>query len=71
MIEQISDSAFGKNDIRGIYGKEITEDLFYYIGKGFVAYLVEQSKLLPSEVWVRLSCQMNLKALFFNSSKRV
>lgn len=52
MIEQISDSAFGKNDIRGIYGKEITEDLFYYIGKGFVAYLVEQSKLLPSEVWV-------------------
>lgn len=52
MIEQISDSAFGKNDIRGIYGKEITEDLFYYIGKGFVAYLIEQSKLLPSEVWV-------------------
>ena len=23
-------SAFGKNDIRGIYGEDITEEIFYY-----------------------------------------
>ena len=26
-------SAFGKNDIRGIYGEDITEELFYYTGQ--------------------------------------
>lgn len=52
MSTTISDSAFGKNDIRGIYGKDITEELFYYIGKGFVKYLVEHSKKLPSDMWL-------------------
>jgi len=46
------DTAFGKNDIRGIYGKDITEDLFYYIGKGFVRYLAEHSALKPAEMWI-------------------
>ena len=32
-------SAFGKNDIRGIYGDDITEELFYNIGRGYVKYL--------------------------------
>ena len=27
------DSAFGKNDIRGIYGKDVTEELFFYTSK--------------------------------------
>ena len=35
----IVDTAFGKNDIRGIYGTDVTEELFYYVGRGFVAYL--------------------------------
>ncbi|MFA7659201.1 MAG: phosphomannomutase/phosphoglucomutase [Candidatus Gastranaerophilaceae bacterium] len=48
----ISETVFGKNDIRGIYGKDITEDLFYYIGKGFVKYLMEYSKKKPSEMWL-------------------
>lgn len=52
MVVQISDTAFGKNDIRGIYGKDVTEDLFYYIGKGFVKYLSKYSKKTPSEMWV-------------------
>lgn len=54
MIAKISDSAFGKNDIRGIYGKEITEELFYYTGKGFVDYVVQHSKLVPSEMWITI-----------------
>lgn len=48
----IHETAFGKNDIRGIYGKDITEDLFYYVGKGFVRYLTEHSKQNPSEIWI-------------------
>lgn len=52
MVSQILDTAFGKNDIRGIYGKDVTEDLFYYIGKGFVKYLIKYSKKLPSEMWL-------------------
>ncbi len=45
-------SAFGKNDIRGIYGENVTETLFYYTGRGFVQYLVKESKKLPSDIWV-------------------
>jgi len=35
--------AFGKNDIRGIYGEDITEELFYNVGKNYVKYLKSQS----------------------------
>ena len=52
---KLTDTAFGKNDIRGIYGKDITEDLFYYIGKGFVKYLIEHSKKVPSEMWITVT----------------
>lgn len=51
----IADTAFGKNDIRGIYGKDITEDLFYYIGKGYVKYLMKHSKQEPSEMWITIT----------------
>ena len=54
-VAQILDTAFGKNDIRGIYGKDITEDLFYFIGKGFVKYLVEKSKKDPTEMWITVT----------------
>ena len=52
---KILDTAFGKNDIRGIYGQDITEDLFYYTGWGFVKYLVEHSKKDPSEMWITVT----------------
>ena len=45
-------SAFGKNDIRGIYGENVTEELFYYTGRGFVQYLVAQAQRIPSEIWI-------------------
>ena len=48
----LQESAFGKNDIRGIYGEDITEELFYYIGRGFVQFLVKQTKKMPSEIWI-------------------
>ncbi len=54
MVVQISDAVFGKNDIRGIYGKNITEDLFYYIGKGFIKYVSKYSKKNPCEIWITI-----------------
>ena len=45
-------SAFGKNDIRGIYGENITEELFYYTGRGFVKYLAKQTGKENSEIWI-------------------
>jgi len=54
-MTKLLDTAFGKNDIRGLYGKDITEDLFFYIGKGFVKYLVEHSKKAPSEMWITVT----------------
>ncbi len=48
----LDSSAFGKNDIRGIYGENITEELFYYAGRGFVKYLEKQTEKKYSEIWV-------------------
>ena len=45
-------SAFGKNDIRGIYGEDVTEELFYYTGRGYVQYLSRKSNKIPSEIWI-------------------
>jgi len=45
-------SAFGKNDIRGIYGENVTEEVFYYTGRGFVQYLVAQAQRIPSKIWI-------------------
>lgn len=45
-------SAFGKNDIRGIYGEDITEEIFYYTGRGFIKYLSKQTEKKDSEIWV-------------------
>ncbi len=45
-------TAFGKNDIRGIYGEDVTEDLFYYVGRAFVAYILENSNEIHKNIWV-------------------
>lgn len=34
--------AFGKNDIRGIYGQTVTEELFYNVGKAYVKYVQQR-----------------------------
>ena len=45
-------TAFGKNDIRGIYGKDISEELFYYTGRGFVSYISNNLEKLPNNIWI-------------------
>lgn len=49
-------SAFGKNDIRGIYGENITEEVFYFTGKGFVSYLSKMTGKLAKDLWITV-CQ--------------
>ncbi len=55
MVTQFLDTAFGKNDIRGIYGKDVTEDLFYYTAKGYIQYLLKHSKKHVSEMWITVT----------------
>lgn len=47
--------AFGKNDIRGIYGNDITEELFFNIGVGFVNWLQKQTRLNTNEIYITIT----------------
>ena len=63
MAENLDFNAFGKNDIRGIYGEDVTEELFYYAGKGYVKFVVENlNKNVPEDkktdvkdVWISVA----------------
>ena len=45
-------TAFGKNDIRGIYGEDITEELYFYTGRAFIRYLINHSGEEAHNIWV-------------------
>ena len=60
----LKESAFGKNDIRGIYGDDVTEELFYYTGRGYISYLSNVYKCLPDMI---LDMRVNY---FFDAIKR-
>ncbi len=51
--------AFGKNDIRGIYAEDITEELFYNIGSGYVNWMIEKNKKSAQEL--RISVCMDAR----------
>lgn len=51
--------AFGKNDIRGIYNDDITEELFYNIGVGYIDWLKAQCG--KSEKDLRISVCMDAR----------
>ena len=53
-------SSFVKNYIRGIYGEDVTEELFYYTGKGFVQYLLSETKKQVSDIWVTVCMDARL-----------
>ena len=48
MTNVIKLSAFGKNDVRGIYNDDITPDLFYYIGRAYVKFVCEKNNILAN-----------------------
>ena len=47
--------AFGKNDIRGIYGDDITEELYYNTGRGFVDWLKKESGIKEADMWITIT----------------
>ncbi len=47
--------AFGKNDIRGIYGDDITEELYYNTGRGFVEWLKKESGISEADMWITIT----------------
>ncbi len=52
--------AFGKNDIRGIYSDDITEELFYNIGKGYVIWLSNAKHKSSSELKISVCMDARL-----------
>ena len=48
----IYETAFGKNDIRGVYGEDITEELFFYTGRGYLRFISEKTGKKPEQILV-------------------
>lgn len=44
--------AFGKNDIRGVYGEDVTEELFFFTAKAYIKYIMTMSKKPAKDIWV-------------------
>ena len=58
--EERYSQAFGKNDIRGIYGDDITEILFQNTAIGFVNWLESQSGVKPSNMKITVAMDARL-----------
>lgn len=54
------ETAFGKNDIRGIYGEDITEELFYNISFGYITYICELSQKVPKDLRISVCTDARL-----------
>lgn len=52
--------AFGKNDIRGIYKVDITEDLFYNIAIGYTSWLSKQTQKQPKALKISVCMDARL-----------
>ncbi len=52
--------AFGKNDIRGIYNEDITEELFYNIAFGYIKWLTVQNGKNPSDLKISVCMDARL-----------
>lgn len=55
--------AFGKNDIRGIYGDDITEELFYNIALGYVKWLKKQCNKTELKISVCMDARLHSPSL--------
>ena len=58
----IKTSAIGKNDVRGIYGKNITEELFQNIGKGFTKWLENKTGKAATNLKVTVCSDVRLSS---------
>jgi len=55
-------SAFGKNDVRGIYGQNITEELFQNIGQGFTKWLENKTGKNAKNLKVTVTTDVRLSS---------
>lgn len=54
------EQAFGKNDIRGIYNQDITEELFYNIAFGYVKWLTQNTNKSPNNLRISVCTDARL-----------
>ena len=76
MSKTLDFRAFGKNDIRGIYGEDVTEELFYYAGRGYVKFVVEnlnkdvseEDKIDAKDIWISVCMDVRTHSPSLTSS---
>ena len=56
-------SAFGKNDIRGIFGENVTADVFLYAGKAYVKYIEEKTGKEAKDLWFSVTYDARLHSV--------
>lgn len=59
----MEDKIFREYDIRGVYGKELTEELAYFIGKAFISFIVKEQGKIPKSVSVGMDARLSSKYL--------
>ena len=52
--------AFGKNDIRGIYSEDITEELYYNIAFGYINWMIKQNNKSISDLKISVCMDARL-----------
>ncbi|MBP3820621.1 phosphomannomutase/phosphoglucomutase [bacterium] len=55
--------AFGKNDIRGIYGDDITEELFYNIALGYINWMISKNAKQPADLKISVTMDARIHSL--------
>ncbi len=56
-------SAFGKNDIRGVFGENVTPEVFMYAAKGYIKYISQKTTKEPKDIWVSVTYDARLHSV--------
>ncbi len=62
-MAKLDTSAFGKNDIRGVFGKNVTEEIFNFAGKGYVKYVCAKTAKEPKDLWFSVTYDARLHSV--------
>ena len=62
-MAELNVSAFGKNDIRGIFGDNVTPEIFTFAGKGYVKYVCEKTGKEPKDLWFSVTYDARLHSV--------
>lgn len=62
-MSKLDTSAFGKNDIRGIFGENVTPEVFNYAGKGYVKYVCEKTGKEAKDLWFSVTYDARLHSI--------